>query len=1231
MATSASRREFAALLDDARRERHLSIRAAARVADVPAATVQGWLNGRHFPVAALRPNYLRLVDALGLSGQVPADLWSEVQPQLRIGPAPYLGLRPFAAADRDYFFGRGRESRRLAEAIQQQRNDHGSGIIVVLGASGTGKSSLLAAGLIGTESVDGTLAGWSVEGLSATELSTADDRHADLVVIDQFEEVFTLEPERRTAAIAVLSERAQHGVVVIAMRADAFGHASLEPTLLPALEQPFLVSPMTREEARQVIVGPAGLADVVVDEALVPVLLDDLAPGPSEGLISPDILPLLSNSLLVTWAAGRGSRVSLQDYLGSGGVARALQTLAEEVFTSLEPAQQQAAQSLFLRLVRFSGDAVSRESVPLSDIDSTGQTAMDAFVAARMLTVGDGVVRMSHEALMHHWPRLGEWINEAKADLAVVDQLRAATRVWNESGRTTDALIPVERIEVFSQWVSNPRSARMLGVIENEFIEASQSHFASQLAREQAISARLRRGRSTAIMLTALISLLGLVVASLYVQGRGLQAQTDAARLESQSRQFALDAQYVRADDPNQMAQMALAAADIAQTRQSLSTLIHATSVNVPIRWQGSGGAVLAQSPDSSLVARANGKGDVTLWRADDLVKMPGSTFQADPSRSALFAVALTQVGGRTLMAVGGAAVAQLWDVTAEPRLVHDLWDATGAVKGMSFDAAGRTLAVGTTSGVIALWELPVGDDVPRRVHTLTLNKPADPEKAQVWAVALSPSGTSLFVGGRLNAIARWSLAGSPRRLPDLRYEYNNNAVRVQALAVSPEGDQLAAGLQGRRVLRWQLSGEHAIAQPQIGVEGWTNAISYSADGGMLLVANSSQNVYLFDPVTGSRKGRLFDAHNVTGAQWVRNRVVSVEDDGGLRVWQERTIAVPTGSIVYGLAADDHDQFLAATTLSDDVHLWRRHDQTLEPLAKPDVAGRKVSSALAFAPNGRFLIGGTTAANNGQLISWPMSTEGAGVPRFLQAFGKEREVGMAAVSFDSTLVAATEYVGQHVALFRASPTGELTKLATMDAPLPQAIAFSADARILAVPLAEEKTQLWDIADPQRPVLTGTVPNPGAPASAVAFSPKGHMLAVGSGSGEVSIWDVENPAAPAKLRSYRDAVAWINMIRFSPDGLMLAASGGDKYVWVWQVDDQAETAQLALATGSPRSWDLRFLNGGSELIVGGDSAEVRSWLVRPDEAKAMLCAHRGDPLSADEWARYLSGVPMKDPC
>ena len=1081
MATYQPRRDFAALLDETRRDRHLSIRAAARIAGVPAATVQGWLSGKHFPVPALRPHYLKLVEVLDLSDRLPADLWSSVQPQLRDEPAPYLGLRPFTAADRDLFFGRERESRRLAEEVQRQWHEYACGLVVVLGASGAGKSSLLAAGLIGQETVDGILSGWAVEALSVSDLHEVDRRSAPLVVVDQFEELFVLDATERSAVIAGISDLASRSVVVVGLRADAFGQASQEPVLASALKHPFLVSPLSRQEARDAIVRPAELAGVAVDEALVSVLLDDLAPGPSDTAIAPDALPLLSNSLLVTWAAGHGSRISLPDYLDSGGMAGALQTLAEEVFASLDPGQRKAAQALFLRMVRITGDVVISEPVPLQDIETASRAALDSFVAARMFTVHGDLVRISHDALMHHWPRLREWIDAARVDLAAASQLRTAAQVWHDSGRSSDALIPVERIEVFSEWVGDPRSRRLLGPLEREFVAASRNHFDSELAKERALNKRLRRGRRTAVGLMALTTALALVAGGLYLHGLSLQALTDTARLESQSRQVALEAQSLRADDLNLMGQMSLVAANLAETRQSVSTLLDATSVNVPVRWLGHGGAVVAASPDSSVVARADGKGGVTLWRGDELTTSHGSTFQVDPSGAALYATALASSNDRLLLAVGGVAVAQLWDVTTEPRLIQDLNEGAGTVKSLGFDAAGRTLAVGTSSGKVSLWG--IRETAPaRKVAEVEI----DPVGAAVRheAVGVRMAAGCLFVAGLPGAVGRWELAdgGRPRRLRDLEVDYKGD-VNSLSLATNPAETELAVGVRGRRIFRWRLAGSEVTPLTHIDVGGWTNAVAYSADGRTLLAGSADQNVYVFDAESARLRSRLFDAHSVTGVAWASGRPISVGDDGTLRVWQSRSPVASVGSAVYSLSSDRREQYVAAASLYDGIQLWKREGQRLDPTPVLKTLGRDTSAAVAIAPSGTFIVGGTTGTH-GELISWRLDDRGASAPRAVRAFPKGSYIGALAISPDSNVLAALEYTGQHVALFRADSNGDLTPVSMLNTPMPQGVSFSPDGRMLAVPLADELVQLWDVSEPDRPTLAGQVPNPGSPALVV---------------------------------------------------------------------------------------------------------------------------------------------------
>lgn len=520
MPTPANRQEFAALVNDARCRQHLSIRAVARIADVPPTTAQGWLNGKHFPTPALRGNYLRLVDHLGLTGAVPRNLWDDswdaLEPALRSGRSPYLGLRPFRASDRALFFGRSSQSARLAAAVRELAERPGHGMLALVGPSGSGKSSLLAAGLLGRElDAGGALAGWSgayvpvLRLLADPDFDVAGEPGRRLVVVDQVEDALALPAEPRRQFLAALAALAGRAVVVLGMRSDAFGAASAEGELEAAMSRPVLLAPMTQEEFREVILLPAESVGVSVDPDLVRVLLDELAPSPSER-ISAGALPLLSNALLLIWAVGNGRRLTLEDYHTVGGVASAVERLADQVYLSLEPAQRAAAERLFLRLVRVAGDALVRETLPLSEVDASTRAAMEAFVAARMLTTVDEEVRISHQALLTHWDRLTEWLAEYRDDLTVMEKLRSAAEVWLVSGRNPEALLPVRQLKVFAPLLDRSTRQRLLTDAERAFVAAADDRFSRPGDVADTDRQRLARWRVATAVLTGIA--LGLAV-----------------------------------------------------------------------------------------------------------------------------------------------------------------------------------------------------------------------------------------------------------------------------------------------------------------------------------------------------------------------------------------------------------------------------------------------------------------------------------------------------------------------------------------------------------------------------------------------------------------------------------------------------------------------------------------------------------------------------------------------
>lgn len=1104
-----------------------------------------------------------------------------------------------------------------------------------MGPSGSGKSSLLAAGLVATACTEGELAGWRARSVPVSELPGLDPAELDLVVVDQFEDALRL-PSRRECLEAVerLGERV---LVVIGLRSDAFAEASQLSGLVAPLSAPVLLAPITRDELREVVVCPAELAGVAVDDELVRVLLDDVARRPGVD-VTPGALPLLSNALLATWAAGSGDRMTVVDYYAAGGVSQAVESLAEQVYCSLTADQQAAAERLFLRLVGVSADAVVREPLTLDAIDDLTRPVMDAFVTARMLTVASDAVQISHDALLDHWHRLHDWVLGRKADLQVLVRLRRAAAVWEDAGRDASALVPVDRLESVAQWLDDPQRCALLSRSEREFVDASQVHFTSVLVAERRANARLRRQRRLALGLTAAITGLALVAGAASWQARVFQLDAETARLyaetaqaEAQSRQVATTARSLRSKDPNLQAQMAVVATDLADTMEARSALLDATAVDAPLQWRGDPSAVLAVSPDERFLVRGGGGGEVTLWRADELTTSQGRTWQVDPSGNAVYAVAATRVGGRELVAIGGVSVRAVWDVTDEPTLLAELSTASGTTYAAAFDSAGRVL-FGNEDGVVEIWELGAE---PERIAKLSLDgitQDGSTARPAVSSLAVSPAGI-VHVGGPAASIARWRIADELERLPDLPTVFDGTngpaGVRVLALSISPDGTGLAGGLNGRGVLRWVLEGQTATAlAPLTDFTSYVNGVAFSRDSRLLIAASSDQDVTVFNWESGELLRRMSTPALATGAGFLAERPVACGSDGTLRVWPGQGPVWRTGgSTIYNMSGSA--QWLAGGSAGDGIALWRLEGAAASQLPTPVVGrlpkGDLQQGAAMLAPNQAWLAGGTA---EGRVLTWLLTDRGAGAASVFDAgIGY---IAAVAISPDSRLLAAFEYQGARTAIFTAEPeTGQLTLAATIQTPGAELTVFTSES-VLAVAQASGQVALWDLTDLSEPGLTGTI-EVRTMAQTVAADHTRSVLAVGEESGDVSLWDVSDPSSPVRDRGYGDPRSGMYSLGFSPDGTLLIGTSGDDQIWGWDLSSEETTALFSLNGELGRPWDARFIDDGARFAVSGSTGMVKVWNADLKSARLQLCANRGDPLTAEEWDRYLPGVEPEDPC
>ncbi len=594
-----------------------------------------------------RPGVLRPGGNLAAPG--PAGARSAADSPLRSRRSsviPYRGLASFQAADAQWFFGREDLTARLVQLAGAARA--AGQPLMVVGPSGSGKSSLLRAGLIPAierGSVPGIEAGSPALVLTpgsrpltmlTAELSaTGRPGGRTAVIIDQFEQVFTACPDEaeRQAFITAVGELASRVLVVIGLRADCYGRALRYAGLAAALqERQLAVGPMSADQLRRVISEPARRAGVSVTEGLVELLLRDLTPrfaGP--GGQEAGALPLLSHALRATWEHGRGDTLIVADYRASGGITDAIARTAEDAYGALRPAEQRRARWLFLRLVQVADDSIeTRCQVPLAELgelagdgsEGAGTGVLSRFIDERLITVTAEAAEITHDALLQAWPRLREWIEGDRDGLRTRRRVTDAARIWADSGHDSAVLLRGGQLAIARDWAAVQHSRDGLSKAARQFLAASAAHEQATVEAERRRSRRLARlVAALAVLVLATVGLAG------YAFSQRRAAMTE--QLIADSRELAVEASQLRGQDPSVAAQLSLAAYRTARTPAALGSLLESSGTPAATRLRDSAGVVeaMALSASRHLLAVVAADGTVRLWN----VARPGAPVPAQP------------------------------------------------------------------------------------------------------------------------------------------------------------------------------------------------------------------------------------------------------------------------------------------------------------------------------------------------------------------------------------------------------------------------------------------------------------------------------------------------------------------------------------------------------------------------------------------------------------------------
>ncbi|MEU5383765.1 nSTAND1 domain-containing NTPase [Kitasatospora cineracea] len=1113
---------------------------------------------------------------------------------------PYPGLRAFGRNEADWFFGREALVHQVLERLELCLADRSP--LTVVAPSGTGKSSLLQAGVLPALAA-GRLPGsrhWPqllltptadplaalASGLGA--LTGADEalvteavqagpgslgtlvrehlrlpaRGRAVLVVDQLEELFTLcrDESARHRFVAALDGlacgRDPAVLAVYGLRADFYGSCAEFPHLRDALvDHQVIVGPMTDDEVRSAVERPALRSGLSVGQELVGTVLRDLRGSARQegGGYEAGRLPLLAHALRATWLERRGDALTVDSYRDTGGIDGAVAATAENEFGKLSPSERQTARLLFLGLVRIgeNGEVTrrrrTRADLLLAAADPQAVPAItERFTRARLLTQGaereNGAVtvEVTHEALLWAWPRLRQdWIGAGKSGIAIRQELEEAALVWERGGRKdTSALHRGTKLDLARTWEADA-SPEDLTPLVTAFLAASHRH-----------RRRGRRIRSGAVASVTVLALLASVLAVFaFEQSRNALEQRNNAIFD----RVTAEADRQRPTNGTLAAQLDLVAYRMRPTPALRTQLMTEAGAVLPTALPGFPGNVysLAFGPAGQL---ATGTGKSQVWDTSDPARPVPLVPALGDGDVLAQSVAYSSQGA--LLARGGAdGSLRIFDVSdaRHPVALSDSVQASkGAVTSLKFSPDNRTLAfsaftdtTGDQTGSVQLWS--VAD--PRHPSLLGTVPPVRGQA--LMSVAFSPDGAVLAVSGS-------TAAGSSRRTGLLQL--------------------------------WDVSDPARPAvfgSPLTGHTDSVNQVAFGPDKRVMASAGSDSRVLVWD----------------------------VSDPRQPKVSSTLSLGAAADSVAFSPDA----RLLATADQSGNVSLWNVGSPSQARAIGPPLRGHtSMVGALAFDSTGRTLASG---GGDGRVLLWRL-------PPTLAVAGGGQSVNAVAVTGDGRLLAVAS--GTRVTLWDVSDPTRVTPLGALppfDVTV-NAVAFrpgSSGATVLATGAGSMigggnngAVQLWDVSAPARPVAVGpALPGELQPVFTLAFDADGRtltassMFSQGAYSGGLHAWDVSDPGRPAALGGELDDRRMpIRGLAAAPGGGYLFAANMFGRLQVWRTGSKAVPAPVSgLNTGQP-VWSVGVSPNARLIATGGTGSKVRLWDVSKPQAPTVL----GEPLT-----------------
>ncbi len=1128
----------------------------------------------------------------------------------KVGEPPYKGLDFFTQADAHRFFGREAKTNVIVSHLRISKNS----FAFVVGASGSGKSSLVRAGVIsvlkkenpGWQPLVITPANKPLEELASACFPTDFEMQRDfatclmqdfshflrwgeaqvkngvaqciLLVVDQFEELFRVDSkDERQAFIANLLNAVEYKTaikVVLVMRSDFYAYLdSLGKLAEYVQDNQFNVLQMSTHQIRDTIREPALNGGWQIQAGLDDQIIADI--GDDAGA-----LPFLSHALLQTWKKRRANVLTLSGYREVGGVKESILRHAEHLWENLNEQQQTIAKHIFIELTHVGEDNSEITDMPLVrrhvtkkklQPDHTDHAAfektLNVLINSRLVLAEQirgheqETIQIAHEVLLTAWQRLEDWLRAGIDGIRQRRRLIQEATLWKSKDKSEEyLLLTATRLDSARFWASAVQKDDLPLVWE--FIEASgkvvdekarsERKQLAQLAEAErrAASESKRREKWSRRGLYVVTSLLILTIILSFITFRSNSEARDAGII-------------AQAEATNASFSLATAqsAESLAQSERQIAVNARATSdVN-----EQNAEAEATNAAINLVTAQA---AEATAQMDRQVAVEAGATSAANQRKAEAEAT----------NAANNLVMAQAAEATSESRLI-DAEAAQAASERQAKVSLALSLAATSLNKVnneageddvlgtlLALEAMRLSQENDAHINSF-LDAALRPILSQkyfsrivqgyhgaVRSVAFSPDGKYVAISSINNTVQLRDLTDVYAQPRILQGHIN----RVRSVVFSPDGSFLASGSDDDTVRLWDMSNLDADPLVLKGHDRGVRSVAFSPDGMQLASASEDRTVRLWDMENSQTTPIVLRQHQ--GAVWA----VAFSPDG---------------------------MKLASSSSDETVRIWETANPTKMPIVLQGHSGwvRDVE----FSPDGRLL---ASASEDRTIKLWdvtnnftPLNTlEGHTGWVTSIAFSPDGQV-IASVSRDTTLrLWETADFDAVPAVLRGHEVGLST------------VAFSADGSALITASESNSMRLWIVAGSF--ISTRVLQAHSQAVRAVAYAPNGLTLASAGSDRAINLWNTANLAAdPVILRGH---TGQINSLSFSPDGNVLASASGDNTVRLWSKD--GPRTLLAILEGHGREVkSVAFSPDGNMLASASLDGTIRLWDVSSLDAEPFI--------------------------